>query len=80
MIDPPPLARMAGTAALMVSIVPIRFTSTVARSASASASGNAPMWNEPPALANRMPSPPVGCDANSTAEVICSSTVTSATM
>ena len=47
----------------MQSAVPTRLRSTVARIASASASANEPMWNDPPAFANRMSRPPVRSDA-----------------
>ena len=49
------------------------------RTASMSASANGPMWNEPPALANRMSSDPVGSLAVAIAAATSSSTVTSAT-
>ena len=80
MIDPPPAAFMAGIACLIDSIVPTRLRSTVARTASVSASANGPMCSDPPALATRMSSPPVGSAAKATAAAISSSTVMSATM
>ena len=58
---------------------PMRFRSTVARTASTSAFTSGPRWKEPPAQAKTMSRCPVGSPARATAAATWSSTVTSAT-